>query len=70
MAPSKACLTAAQNSATPDAVKAVTYHGALHALDVSELPAEMLGPAGMMGYNSQAAAAAWEEVRQFLKSSK
>jgi len=70
VASSKACQAAVRKSATPDAVKTVTYHGALHAFDVSELPAETVGPAGMMGHNAQAAAAAWEEVQQFLKSSK
>ena len=70
VAPSKVCQSAAQNSTMPDLVKTVTYHGALHTFDVSELPTEMVGPAGMMGYNAQAAAAAWQEVQQFLQSSK
>jgi dienelactone hydrolase len=69
VAPSKACQAAVQKSATPDAVKTVTYHGALHAFDVSDLPAETHGAAGMMGHNPRAAAAAWHEVQQFLKSS-
>ena len=70
VAPSRVCQSAVQKSATPDAVKIVTYHGALHAFDVSELPGEMVGPAGLMGYNPQAAAAASEQVQQFLKSSR
>jgi dienelactone hydrolase len=59
-----------QRSATPDTVKIVTYHGALHAFDVAEIPAESRGPAGPMGYNAQAAGAAWEQVQRFLKASK
>jgi dienelactone hydrolase len=67
VAPSQACRQAAQKSAKPDAVKAVTYHGALHAFDVSDLAAEVRGPAGLMGYNPEAAAAAWREVLAFLR---
>jgi dienelactone hydrolase len=70
VAPSTACRAAAEKSASPDAVKLVTYHGALHAFDVSEIPAETRGPRGVMGYNAQAAAAAWEEVQNFLKSAR
>jgi dienelactone hydrolase len=69
VAPSEACQAAGQRSAAPDTVKIVTYHGALHAFDVAEIPAESRGPAGPMGYNAQAAAAAWEQVQQFLKAS-
>ena len=69
IAPSEGCRAAAQGSARPDAVKIVTYHGALHAFDVSEIPAESRGPAGYMGYNAQAAAAAWEQVERFLRAS-
>jgi dienelactone hydrolase len=70
VAPSEACRAAVQRSATPDTVKIVTYHGALHAFDVAEIPAESRGPAGPMGYNAQAAGAAWEQVQRFLKASK
>jgi dienelactone hydrolase len=70
VAPSKACRAAVEKGATPDAVRIVTYHGALHTFDVSEIPAETRGPGGMMGYNAQAAAAAWEEVQHFLKFAK
>jgi dienelactone hydrolase len=46
------------------------HHGALHAFDVSEIPEGTRGPRGAMGYNAQAAAAAWEEVQHFLKFAK
>lgn len=70
VAPSQACQAAARKSATPHAVKTVTYHGALHAFDVSEMPPETRGPGGMMGYSAPAAAAAWKEAWQFLEVSK
>jgi len=70
MAPSRACQAALEKNATPDVVKAVTYQGALHAFDVSEIPEGTRGPGGAMGYNAQAAAAAWEEVQRFLKFAK
>src|SRR5262249_43095416 len=68
IAPSSACQAAIQKSATPSAVKTVIYHGALHAFDVAELPTETRGPTGMMGYNAQAAAAAWDEIQKFLQA--
>ena len=70
VAPGKACQAAVRGNTTPDAVKTVIYPGALHAFDVSELPAKTRGPAGTIGYHPQAAAAAWEETQQFLKQSK
>ena len=70
LTPSEACRAAVQKSATPETVKIVTYHGALHAFDVVEIPAESRGPAGPMGYNAQAADAAWTEVQRFLTASK
>jgi dienelactone hydrolase len=70
VAPSRGCQAAVEKSATPEAVKTVTYHGALHAFDVSEIPEGTRGPGGAMGYNAQAAAAAWEEVQRFLKLAK
>ena len=69
VAPSEACHAAVKKSATPDAVKTVIYHGALHAFDVSELPAETRGLGGMIGYNAQAADAAWGEIQRFLRLS-
>ena len=62
IAPSEACRAAVQRSAAPATVEIVTYHGALHAFDVVEIPAESRGPAGPMGYNAEAAAAPWCEV--------
>ena len=70
VAPSRACQAAVQKSATPGIVKTVTYHGALHAFDVSEIPEGTRGPGGAMGYHPQAAAAAWEEVQRFLNAPK
>jgi dienelactone hydrolase len=68
VAPARDCQAAVEKSAVPGAVKTVTYHGALHAFDVSEFPEGTRGPAGAMGYNVRAAAAAWEEVRRFLRT--
>jgi len=69
VAPSRACRAAAEKAAAPDRVRTVTYHGALHAFDVAEIPEGTRAPGGAMGYNPQAAAAAWEEVRRFLAAS-
>ena len=66
VAPSRACEAAVEKNATPNVVKTVTYQGALHAFDVFEIPEGTRGPGGAMGYNAQAAAAAWEEVQRFL----
>ena len=66
VAPSRVCREAVEKSATPDIVKIVTYHGALHAFDVTEIPEGTRGPGGAMGYNAPAAAAAWEQVLRFL----
>jgi dienelactone hydrolase len=70
VAHSRTCQVAAEKSGAPNAAKIVTYHGAHQAFDVPEIPAETRGPGGMMGYNAQAAAAAWEEVQRFLKLAK
>jgi dienelactone hydrolase len=70
VAPPAACRTAAQQSVAPDTVKTVTYHGALHAFDVSDLPTEIFGLGGLMGHNPKAAAAAWQEIQQFLPASR
>jgi dienelactone hydrolase len=67
VAPGKPCEASAKKSAAPEAVQIVWYPGAYHAFDVSELPPKTRGPAGTIGYNAQAAAAAWEQVQQFLK---
>lgn len=67
VAPGAACQAAMKKNATPDAVKIVIYPGALHAFDVSELPARTRYQFGTIGYHPQAAAAAWEEVQRFLK---
>jgi dienelactone hydrolase len=67
VAPGKPCEASAKKSAAPEAVKIVWYPGAYHAFDVSELPPKTRGPWGTMGYQAEAARAAWEEVQQFLK---
>ena len=48
-------------------VKIVVYPGARHAFDVAELPAKTRYGFGTIGYNSQAAAAARDEVQRFLR---
>ena len=70
VAPGRACQAAVEKSAVPDRVKTVTYHGALHAFDVAQIPEGTRGPSGVMGYNAQAAAAAWMEVVRFLGASR
>jgi dienelactone hydrolase len=51
-------------------VKIIEYPGAHHCFDFSELPPEIQQPLGTFGYHPQAAAAAWEEVLQFLKATR
>jgi dienelactone hydrolase len=70
VAPGKRCQQAVQGSAVSEAVKIVVYPGAQHGFDVSELPPKMKYPAGTIGYHPQAAAAAWEEIQQFLQPAK
>jgi dienelactone hydrolase len=71
VAPGKPCQVAVEKSAHPGNVKTVVYLGALHAFDVSELPARMpRGTTGAIGYSAQAAAAAWDEVQRFLAQTK
>lgn len=68
VAPGKACQAVVKKNAVPDAVKIVVYPGARHGFDVAELPPKMRYPFGTIGHDPRAAAAAWEEVQQFLKS--
>ena len=70
VAPGKACRQAAEKSAVPGAVKIVTYPGALHGFDTSELPPRMKYPGGTIGHHPEAAAAAWEEIQRFLRTPK
>ena len=70
VAPGKACQEAAQGSGKPDAVKIVVYSGAQHGFDVSELPPKMKYGFGTIGYQPQAAAAAWAETERFLKAAR
>jgi dienelactone hydrolase len=70
VAPNEPCQAAVRKSAIPGAVKSVIYHGALHAFDLAELPAETLGPYGMVGWNARAASDAWLEVHRFLQPSR
>jgi dienelactone hydrolase len=70
VAPSRACQAAVEKNTTPGLVKTVTYHGALHAFDVAEIPEGTRGLGGVLGYNARAASAAWEEVQRFLQPSK
>jgi dienelactone hydrolase len=66
MTPAALCQEAARRVAVPAAVKIVVYPGALHAFDVPELPARMRYGFGAIGYQPEAAAAAWREVERFL----
>jgi dienelactone hydrolase len=70
VAPGKACQEAVKGSSVPDVVKIVVYPGAQHAFDVSELPAKARYPFGTIGHHPQAAAAAQEEIQQFLQATK
>lgn len=60
LAPPIMCKSVIETSAQKGDVKVITYPGAQHCFDMSEAPA----------YHPQAAAAAWEEVRRFLKGTK
>jgi len=54
-------------------VRIIEYPGAEHLFDFSELPPEIEAPqgeGGRFGYHPQAAAAAWDEVLQFLKATR
>lgn len=70
MTPAALCEEAMRRTPAPWAVKIVVYPGARHAFDVPELPERMRYGLGTIGYQPQAAAAAWEEVQGFLKPSR
>jgi len=70
VAPPKMCTSVLVKSAEKGDIKVITYPGALHSFDMSELPPSMSYSRGTMGYNPQAAAAAWEEVQRFLGPAK
>jgi dienelactone hydrolase len=67
VARSDMCQDAAKESANTDMVKMVIYPDAQHCFDMSELPPEMYYEFGKIGYDPQAAAAAWREVERFLR---
>ena len=67
MTPAKLCQEAVKTVATPSAVRIVVYPGALHGFDVPELPARMKYGFASIGYHAEAAAAAQQEVEQFLR---
>ena len=67
MTPAKACQGAVRRTVPPKEVKIVVYHGALHGFDVAQLPGRMRYGFGTIGYQPEAAAAAWEEVERFLR---
>lgn len=66
MTPPRLCEEAARKFAPPGVVTTVVYPGALHGFDVSDLPAKLRYGLGTIGYQPQAAAAAWEEMQRFL----
>jgi dienelactone hydrolase len=70
VAPAKACQDAVRANAKPETVRIVVYPGAHHAFDVSELPPRMKYGFGTIGYQPQAAAAAWAETERFLKAAR
>ena len=70
VAPGKACQDAVRLNAKPETARIVVYPGAQHAFDVSELPPRMRYGFGTIGYQPQAAAAAWAETERFLKASR
>lgn len=63
------CDSVLETSAQKGDVKVITYPGAKHCFDMSELPQHWEHPYGIgaFGYHPEAAAAAWEEVQRFLK---
>jgi dienelactone hydrolase len=67
VAPGKPCRAAVAKNANPGATKSVAYPGVQHGFDVSELPPKMRYPFGTIGHDPKAAAAAWEEVVNFLR---
>ena len=62
------CKSVLEKSAQKGDIKVITYPGAKHCFDMSELPPHMEHPYGIgaFGYHPQAAAAAWQEVQRFL----
>ena len=70
LARSDMCQDAANDSANTDMVKMVIYEDAQHCFDMSELPPEMFLGMGKIGYNKEAASAAWGEVERFLQAGK
>ena len=70
VAPAKVCQDVVGANAKPETVRIVVYPGAHHAFDVIELPARMKYGFGTIGYQPQAAAAAWAETERFLKVSR
>jgi dienelactone hydrolase len=68
MTPATLCQEAVKGMGAPATVKIVVYAGARHGFDVPELPAKMRYGFGTIGYHPQAAAAARQEVEQFLRA--
>jgi dienelactone hydrolase len=65
------CESALGTGSGTENVKIIDYPGAHHAFDWSELPPNFAESGfGTYRYHPQAAAAAWEEVKQFLQSGK
>lgn len=66
VAPQRLCEPALVGSRAD--LKIVDYPGAQHAFDIPDLPPKMTYPFGTVGHHPQAAAAAWDEVQRFLRS--
>jgi len=70
VAPAELCKSVLEMSTEKGDIKVITYPGAQHSFDMSELPPRMEYPGGTLGYHPQAASAAWEEVQRFLQPTK
>ena len=63
----KQCKKVFAKLSNPDAVELHTYPNAYHGFDASNLPEKTESRFGTLGYNAEAAKAAWTEVERFLR---
>ena len=70
MTPARLCQDTVTRLPASSAVKVVVYPGALHAFDVPELTTKVRVGFGTLAYHPEAAAAAENEVQQFLRASR
>lgn len=62
------CDGALKTAAEPTRIRVQTYPDGLHAFDIEELPPRVEYPFGTIGYDPASGAAAWAEVRTFMKN--